>query len=201
MKFLSISLKISAKNLAQSSDEELMQLVGRGNSPAFDELYARYSRRLLWYFTKMLGGDEERAQDCLQDVFLKIVERPELFKTDRNFSTWIFSIAHNMCKNEFRRRENALAEIAETDDFAADENMEIVLEREEFRTLLLKELDELDDELRTTFLLRYMENFSIREISNVLQCPEGTVKSRLFNTAKKLAQRLKMFDPNAIPVM
>ena len=56
-------------NVASQSDEQLMELIGRGKTPAFDELYGRYSGRLLRYFHKMLGGDEERAQDLMHDLF------------------------------------------------------------------------------------------------------------------------------------
>jgi hypothetical protein len=91
------------EHIRSSSDEKLMGLLGRGDIAAFDELYDRYGGRLLRYFHRMLGRDEEKAQDFLQDIFLRIVERPELFSLDRRFSTWIFSVAHNMCKNEYRR--------------------------------------------------------------------------------------------------
>src|ERR1043165_1762067 len=90
------------KYLSQS-DEQLMTLVGRGEIPAFDELYDRYGKRLLYYFYKMLAQNEHQAQDFLHDLFLKIVERPELYSPERKFSTWVFSIAHNMCKNEYRK--------------------------------------------------------------------------------------------------
>src|SRR5687768_6091898 len=87
------------------SDEELMALVERGSHASLDELYARYSGRLLAYFTRMLDRDEALAQDFLHDLFLKIKERPELVDTRRGFRTWMYSVAHNMCKNEYRRRQ------------------------------------------------------------------------------------------------
>ncbi|MDP7122228.1 MAG: sigma-70 family RNA polymerase sigma factor, partial [Candidatus Marinimicrobia bacterium] len=70
---------------------------------AFDELYARYSSRLFHYFYRMLGGNPEKARDFLQDIFFKIVENPDRFHTGNRFSSWVFTIAHNMCKNEYRR--------------------------------------------------------------------------------------------------
>ena len=62
------------------TDEKLMSRIQRGSTAAFDELYARYSKRMLYYFHRMLGRDEEKAQDFLQDLFLKIVEDPARFK-------------------------------------------------------------------------------------------------------------------------
>jgi RNA polymerase sigma-70 factor (ECF subfamily) len=93
---------IFRKNYSEVSDEELMQNIRQGNTGAFDELYRRYNRRLLLYFYRMLGGDSEKAQDFLQDLFLKIFEKNNLFRNEARFSSWIFTVAHNMCKNEYR---------------------------------------------------------------------------------------------------
>jgi len=184
------------KNHASHSDEQLMELVGRGETSAFDELYARYSGRLLRYYQRMLGGDGVRAQDLLHDLFLKIVERPELYSPGRRFSTWIFSSAHNACKNEYRSRQRRRPVALEFDDLPADADpLHERIDGANFRTLLLAELEEFEEEHRTTFLLRYQEGFSIREIGEVLGCPEGTVKSRLFYTVRRLAERLRPFDP------
>jgi RNA polymerase sigma-70 factor (ECF subfamily) len=182
---------------SSQSDEHLMTLVGRGEIPAFDELYGRYGKRLLYYFYKMLAQDEQKAQDFLHDLFLKIVERPELFSPDRRFSTWVFSIAHNMCKNEYRKFQTRSTVALEFDEmpFDSDDLIEAI-DRESFGRILSLELDALDEEHRTTFLLRYREQFSIKEIGDLLGCAEGTVKSRLYYTAKKLAVRLKNFNPN-----
>ena len=184
------------KNYTSHSDEQLMELVRRGELPAFDELYGRYSKRLLYYFYKMLGQDQERAQDFLHDLFLKVVERPELFALDRKFSTWIFSIAHNMCKNEYRRLKSRQTVDMEIDEMPA-ETEEILesIHNGEFARMLALELDTLDEDQRTTFLLRYREGLSLREISEIVGCPEGTVKSRLFYTVKKLGERLQQFNP------
>ena len=69
-----------------------MEYIQRRDISAFDELYRRYSHRLLRYFYRELGGDEGKAQDFLQEIFLKIVEKPELFDTERRFSSWIFRL-------------------------------------------------------------------------------------------------------------
>lgn len=184
------------KKNASQSDEQLMELIRRGKTPAFDELYGRYSVRLLRYFQKMLGGDEERSQDLLHDLFLKIVERPELFAPGRVFSTWIFSAAHNMCKNEYRNRQVRRPVDIEIDELPADtEGTLEKIDRQSFRQMLGLELEALEEDHRTTFLLRYQEGFSIREISEVLGCPEGTVKSRLYYTVRRLAGKLRQFDP------
>ena len=74
------------------SDEHLMTAVHGGDTGAFNELYQRYYKRLMYYFYRMLGNSNEKAQDFVQDIFIKIIERAFLFNPSRRFSTWIFSV-------------------------------------------------------------------------------------------------------------
>lgn len=183
-------------HFANASDEELMLAIGRGDESAFDVLYGRYNKRLLYYFYRMLSRDEDKAQDFLHDIFLKILERPYLFETGRRFSTWVYSVAHNMCKNEYRRLSvRKTVDIDIDDSMACSDDILERLELEHFKRMLDVEIDGLDPEKRTTFILRYSENLSIREISDIIERPEGTVKSRLFYTLKVLSQKLTCFNP------
>lgn len=184
------------------SDEKLMECIQRGDISAFNELYNRYSGRLLFYFFRELGGDEEKAQDFLQEIFLKIVEKPGLFRTEKKFSTWIFTVAYNLCKNEYRRLEvrEIVENNADVDEVSQDFESEYhpseqKVDQKIFEKALLDELEKLDNGHRSAFLLRYQQNFSIKEISEILGCSEGTVKSRLFYTTQKLATKLKAFNP------
>src|SRR3954469_25875604 len=86
------------------SDEELMFFLGNGEVLAFDELYERYSKRMMVYFTRMLNFNRVLAEDALQDLFLKIAEAPQKFDRSRSFKTWIFSVASNSCKNYYRHK-------------------------------------------------------------------------------------------------
>ena len=191
------------KNYQQFSDEKLMELLNQRETAAFDELYKRYSTRLLHYFHRMLGGDEEKAQDFLQDLFLKIVEGPASFDTRKRFCSWVFTVAHNMCKNEYRHlavRKSAGSDLNRHMISQGNQADYHFLEREfdnrEFTKALLTEVEKLGRTERSTFLLRYQENLSIKEISEILDCSEGTVKSRLFYINKKLAGKLKALDPH-----
>ena len=184
------------KSYQSHTDQALLVLIREGKERAFDELYGRYSKRLLYYFYKMLGRDEAKAQDFLQDVFLKIIEKQHLYNPGYSFETWIFSMAHNLCKNEYRRAEaqNSIFSKAETchiadESVAFTELYDTVL----FEKLLQEELDEMDTGQRTAFVLRYRENLSIEQISQILDCPAGTIKSRLFYAKKRLAGKLKVF--------
>ncbi len=186
------------KPTRDGSDEQLMVVIQTSDSQAFEALYNRYSKRLLVYFYKMLGS-EEKAQDFLQDIFLKLINRPDAFDANKPFSTWIFSVAANMCKNEYRYMEvRKDTRNGETDNIMENTEMGIgdKLDRAQFRIRLLQEIRQLDADHRHTFLLRFQENFSIKEISQILNCSEGTVKSRLFYITRKLAIKLKDFDPS-----
>jgi RNA polymerase sigma-70 factor (ECF subfamily) len=173
-------------------DEELMHLVQQGNERALTELYERYSTKLVRYFHRMLWRDEEKAQDFLHDLFLKVIEQPQKFDTGRRFSTWIYSVAFNMCKNEYRRQGFRNGHVIDHSDkvvFQPD------ADNGEFQRTLdigLKEIDEVD---RSLFVLRYELDLPLAEIGTILGCPEGTVKSRIFYLKKKLARHLRVFNP------
>ncbi len=186
------------------TDERLMNAIKEGDTQAFDELYRRYSTKLLHYFYRMLGKNEEKAQDFLQDLFLKIVEKPHLFNSNMRFSTWVFTVASNMCKNEYRRLkvringDRYVQDLNPTSEDIVLPNIDRQIDHAHFKKMLFEEVEKLDQTKKSTFLLRYQEHLSIKEISQVLDCSEGTVKSRLFYTTRKLAEKLRIFKPSKI---
>jgi RNA polymerase sigma-70 factor (ECF subfamily) len=190
-------MKIVKNGFSDYSDEELMLAIQQGEKPAFNELYARYSDKLYGYLLKMLWYNQVRAQDLLQDLFAKIITQPHLFDTERNFKTWIYTIASNLCKNEFKRNEVRKGTVNGVEQFhslSTDENLEKTIQEHQFRDALTEELKRLDDKHREVFVLKHIDGLSIKEISEITGANEGTVKSRLFYAIKKLADALKMFD-------
>ena len=193
-------MKLFQPDLSDLTDEALMHRVQRGNERALEALYNRYSLRLVNYFHRMLGRDHDKAQDFLQDLFFKLVKRPDAFDATKSFSTWVFSIAHNLCKNEYRRlevrsRESILAELQCDSGNPGAADLDFDIDARDFKEAVLEALEAFDPVQKTTFLLRYQENQSIREIGQSLDCSEGTVKSRLFYTTKKLARMLDALNP------
>ena len=187
------------------TDNELMQLVVERDSLAFSELYDRYNRMLVNYFYKMLWQDEEKAQDFMQDLFTKIVEKPKSFDIKRNFKTWMFSVANNMCKNEYRKQA-----VRKNTSYNLDESYQIKdtamnamdsLQDTQFSEKLTVELAKLDEKQKSTFVMRYFQDLSIKEIAETLECSEGTIKSRLFYTLKKLTVSLKDFAPQLVKML
>ena len=189
-----------SKEYDRLGDERLMELVVRGDEKAFGVIYDRYSRRLLNYFHRMLWHDREKAQDFLQDLFTKIAQKPGSYDASRPFQTWIFSVANNMCKNAYRHEEVVkAAAVYMKNGIDREEAKEgIGVDHENFRERLDEELSKLDPDHKATFVMRYHEEMAIKEIAAAFGCSEGTVKSRLFYTLKKLAERLKEFDSNAL---
>lgn len=183
---------------SHSSDEVLMAAVAEGHTEAFDLLYERYSQKMLHYFYRMLNQEEERAQDMLQDLFMKLVEKPHLYDPSKRFSTWIFAIASNMVKNEYRSRQVRRI-MTRPGDMSqvkvAIPSSEEHLHEKAFGEELLRALDQLSENHRETFVLRYQEELPIREISEIMRCSEGTVKSRIFYALRKLSTHLQAFHP------
>lgn len=177
--------------LARLPDEELMRKINQGSEAAFTELYTRYSASLMRYFTRMLWNNRTLAEDFLHDLFLKIIRNPQHFDVNRKFSTWVYSVAHNMCKNEYRKKQNELrldgVEVKQMRDL--DKEMDLYSAQSKLAMLL----ETLEEEDKTIFLLRYEEELSIDQISRIVFMPEGTVKSRLFYLRKQLAIELNEF--------
>jgi RNA polymerase sigma-70 factor (ECF subfamily) len=181
------------------SDEDLMKAISNGDKRAFDELYNRYSGPLMGYFFRMLWKDREKAEDFVHDLFAKIVRKPDLFDTSRKFKTWVYSVANNMCKNEYKRQEvrkNTSSGLDHTYNVGdGSTNVMNEVHESQFKLEFVKKLDELDAKHSEVFKLRHLEGLSIKEISEVLEISDGTVKSRLFYATKYLAQSLEHYNP------
>jgi RNA polymerase sigma-70 factor (ECF subfamily) len=183
------------------NDQELMFHLQQGEASAFDELYTRYSKRLLGYFIRMLNFDKEKAQDSLHDVFLKIIEKPEQFDRARSFKSWVFTIAYNTCKNHYKHDgvvKEAKDELKHTTDVLDEKffiSMAAKMDAVDFKKALNTELASLPVDKKTTFVLRYQEDYSINEIAEIMECSEGTVKSRIHYTLKILSEKLKVYNP------
>lgn len=174
-----------------------MRLIGQRDSKAFEELYDRYSKLMYNYFHRMLWKDKEKARDFTQDLFSKIIHKNDLFDDKRSFKTWLYSIAHNMCKNEYAKhevRKDAHSDIKYHQPGIEKSKADVDLDKSEFKRELEIALSELDEVKRTTFELRFYQEMSIQEISEAMDCSEGTVKSRLFYTLKQLNEKLKAFE-------
>ena len=187
------------KQYDQFSDEKLMEKLSTGDRMAFSELYDRYAKLMLNYFYRMLWKDREKAEDFVQDLFAKIIQKPDSFDSTRSFKTWLYSVANNMCKNEYKYqavRSNTVSEAEERASYTASSvNVETQVQEKHFAEELEKVLEAMDEKHSEVFVLRHFDQMSLKEIGEVVGCNEGTVKSRLFYATKRIASELSMFNP------
>ena len=177
-----------SKRLSNISDEDLMNAIQKGDEHAFNELYGRYSQRILYFLFKMLGQDEATAQDLLQEIFVMIAEKPQKFG-GKNFKSWLFTVASNRCKNYFRDHKNRYTSLPEENQ-SIDE-VEIELDDTVIKEKLNKALENIHPSYKEAFILRYFEGLYNDEIAQVMDCPIGTVKSRINRARLKILEMLK----------
>ena len=192
---------LGKKTYQHENDEQLMTLVGQHNQRAFEELYGRYGKLMFNYFLRMLWKDKEKARDFTQELFTKVYQKPHLYDPSRPFKTWLYSIAHNMCKNEYAKlevRREAQSTLKAESTGITSPVAQKDMDRKTFMEKLASVLAQLDEVKRETFELRFVQELSIIEISEVMGVSEGTVKSRLFYLLKDLNGKLKAFEGIAI---
>ena len=174
----------------------MVQIMDHHSEAAIVELHQRYSSRLLGYFIKMLNRDVELAQDFVQELFLKILEHKNTFDPNKKFYTWVFTIASNMCKTSYRKNGRSVTYDSEKHEFISAHYGENIAEKELFKKALEISIDRLEDIHRQAFVLRYLEQFSLKEIAEIAETSLGTIKSRLFYATKKITHELTAFDPS-----
>ena len=180
------------------SDEVLMQRIQSSERKYFELLFDRYQIRLFNFILRFVR-DKEKAEDLLHDVFVKVIECPQKFDAQKKFSTWVYTLATNLCKNEIRNSNNRRRIL--DSDFHGEKsfhpNHHEQFDKQNFKRELNSLIEMMDEENKTILLLRYYEELTVPEISAVVQLPEGTVKSRLFYLLKKLAAQLHAYHPTA----
>lgn len=186
-------MALQALTYQNYTDEELLLPISNGSSTAFDELYKRYGQKLFSYFFRMLWKNKELAEDCTQELFLKMIKHAKVFQADKSLSTWLYSIANNMCKNEYRKHEaRKKLQIMKVD--TSIESGEKYIDLNKFKIAVHACIEELNEEKKSLFTLRFKEQLTVPDIGKILQVPEGTVKSRLFNLLKELKEKLAPFQ-------
>ena len=183
------------KPLRQLTDEQLMVRAKAGNDAAFEELYHRYARRLKGFFFLQLGGDEELAADATHDVFLRAYEARNRYQEGKNVSTWLFTIAYNICRNHYRSNAYETQLLATLDaEPISEEQIEIQLDAAALDDALAQVWSELPPPLHQLFSLHYQEELTIPQVAEIVGIPEGTVKSRLHKTMNIIRKKLKRYE-------
>lgn len=183
------------KPLRQLTDEQLMARAKAGNDAAFEELYRRFARRLKGFFFLQLGGDEELAADATHDVFLRAYEARNRYQEGKSVSTWLFTIAYNICRNHYRSNayETQLSAMLDAEPIS-EEQIEVQLDAAALDDALAQVLSELPPPLHQLFSLHYQEELTIPQVAEIVGIPEGTVKSRLHKTMNIIRKKLKRYE-------
>jgi RNA polymerase sigma-70 factor, ECF subfamily len=169
-----------------------MQEIAIKNRRAFDVIYTRYSRLMFSYFYRMLWKNKELSNDLCQEIFTKVVLNAHQFDRSRPFKTWLYSIAHNMCKNEYAKHE-VRSKAQMNIDTASENTAHQQLDLAQFKLHLHRLIQGLDEVKKQTIELRFFQELSVPEIAQSMQCSEGTVKSRIFYILKEFQQELSAY--------
>lgn len=171
------------------SDLELLERFEQGDRSAFEKLFARY-RGPLFRFVLLFLRDEEASRDAVQDVFLRVLRDPSRFEARSRFSTWLHSIARNLCLDMLRKRRlrnhTSLSQPVTPEGpplveaIASDEApVDALAERRPLRLKLLVAIHSLPIEQRQVFLLRELAGLTFSDIARTLGTPSNTAKSRM----------------------
>ena len=188
-----MSIHLFHKPLASLTDDELMTMVNsKDDDRAYGELYRRHARRLMGFFFRQVGKDEDSAADLVQDAFLRLWTSRNKFN-GTGFSTWLFTISFNLLRNHYRHDEHRKQyELysSKQQELAADAHIIEQIDSRDFDLALQRELEKLPPDGRLLFSLRFEEALTVPQIAEVMAIPEGTVKSRLHALTQTLKQKL-----------
>ena len=189
--------------MGEMVDEELVRRVQKGDKKAFDLLVLKYQNRIIQLINRYVR-DPYEAQDIAQETFIKAYRAMASFRGDSAFYTWIYRIAINTAKNHIAARarrptddeiEVEIAEQFEGESSLRDqETPEGILLSEELGQTIQMALEELPGELRTAITLREMDGLSYDEIAEVMECPVGTVRSRIFRAREAIDKKIRSLN-------
>lgn len=170
------------------NETELIRSIQQhGNQSAFAWLVRRYQSPLRAYLRRMLKDNVEAADDLAQECFLKAYSNIQSFRFESKFSTWLFQIARRLYLDQMKSKAQKLNRNTES----LNENLDgVYTPQPEHRPMLQKALAELDTEEREILILNAVEEFSHQEIAEILECPLGSVKTRLKAVKEKLREIL-----------
>ena len=169
--------------MARDDDAMLVEACLRGDRNAFDKLVDRYEGPLFSAAYRITGSVED-AMDATQNAFVNAYEKLHTFDPSYRFFSWIYRIAVNQSLNLVGRRRDQTTFYEDAP--AAEPNPSEIFESTEIRGHLKQALLELEPHYRTVIVLKHLEGFSYREIGELLDIPEKTVKSRLFTARQRL---------------
>lgn len=188
---------------SQATDQELVVRVQKGDKRAFDLLVLKYQQRIIKLISRYIK-DQSEVLDVTQEAFIKAYRAIAKFRGDSAFYTWLYRIAINTAKNYLvsrgRRPPSSDIDADEIEKIDAPATMrdgdspEALAMRDEVMQTVSTTIERLPEELRTAILLRELEGMSYEEIAQTMECPVGTVRSRIFRAREAIDKQLRELE-------
>lgn len=185
---------------AQDSDQQLVERVQKGDKRAFDLLVIKYQHKIFAIISRYVR-DQSEVQDVAQEAFIKAYRALAKFRGDSAFYTWLYRIAINTAKNYLvarNRRPPAMdVDADEAEFYSGSDSLKDIdtpehsLLRDELQTTVNRAISDLPEDLRTAVTLREMEGLSYEDIAAIMDCPVGTVRSRIFRAREAIDRCIK----------
>jgi len=197
-----INKKISNKEI----DLSLVRRVKKGDYQAFDLLVLKYQSRIIATAFKYVK-ERQLAEDIAQEAFIKSYKSIDSFREESSFYTWVYRITVNTAKNYLvsskRKNEVMISDLSENDYFYPEkinvDSPQEILKASELRDLILEALSSLGEETRTALSLREFDGLSYEQIAEIVKCPVGTVRSRIFRGREMIEDVIgKHMEKNSI---
>ena len=197
-----IKKKISNKEI----DLSLVRRVKKGDYRAFDLLVLKYQSRVIATAFKYVK-ERQLAEDIAQEAFIKSYKSIDSFREESSFYTWVYRITVNTAKNYLvssKRRDEVVISDLSLDDSFYPKKLDVdspqeILKASELRDLIFETLSSLGEETRTALSLREFDGLSYEQIAEIVQCPVGTVRSRIFRGREMIEEVVgKHMDKNSI---
>lgn len=186
-------------NTFNNTDQQLIERVKKGEVKAFDLLVLKYQSRVVAIISRFVK-DHAEVQDVAQESFIKAYRALGNFRGDSAFYTWIYRIAINTAKNHLvsrgRRPPGSDVNIDDAEFYSGADQLkdhsspEQLAMGDELEQLVFETIDQLPDDLRTALMLREMDGLSYEEIAEVMACPVGTVRSRIFRAREAVDKQI-----------
>lgn len=185
---------------AEQSDAQLVKRVQKGDKRAFDLLVLKYQYKVQAVISRFIK-DSSEVQDVAQEAFIKAYRAIQNFRGESQFYTWLYRIAVNTAKNHLvtrnRRPPSDDVDIGDAEHYGGSEYLkdndtpESDMYRGELEAVVFKAMSDLPEDLRTAVTLREMEGMSYEEIASIMECPVGTVRSRIFRAREAITDKIK----------
>ncbi|HHI02663.1 MAG TPA: sigma-70 family RNA polymerase sigma factor [candidate division Zixibacteria bacterium] len=187
------------KETEKQRDYNLIRRVQNGDMVAFNDIVDRYKNRLMNTIIRMVSSQQE-AEDIVQETFLRVYQHRNSFDFRHCFSTWLYTIALNLARNELRKRKRfKFFDIFDMQGHESEISVEMKLPSN-LSKVLEKAIESLPDKYKTAFILRDIQEQPYEEVAKIMSIPLGTVKSRVNRARALLRDKLKprMEESNAL---